>query len=360
MAKPKRAASKKSRQAPSTPAKSLGESIRVSDMLEALQQANAGKTIQAPRDATPELAQVFLELNALARRNAAPENPPLPIVSLPPEPRPIGSLTDAHERIADFTARLRDASMALDDACARIADLPSANAAHVNAQDMIRHVDQALERCHQGEESTHAANAQIFRTREVTLHATSVISNMGFRLEFMKNHADAVQAVLRELKMLMENAEILAARAGRHGASFHVIVDKAADLHGGIDAHIDDILELTSTLRNDSVGANSVVEVNCINREAEITNEIERSFAAIRESCTHARALAQGPAESMTRWKQATDCLQQAATVLSTIVPDAEALSTWSARLPTKNEQERIQCMDKTNEQWSAVLKLTK
>jgi len=330
------------------------ESIRVSELLDALQRLNQGRPIRAPRDAHPDVVKVFTELGNLAERRASAEPPSsvAPIVV-----KPIENLADANGRIRDLADRVWGASDALADVCSLVNGLPAVEEAQANADEAVRLVTECLEHCESGIEAILRTISDIYRTKESTQVAVSVISNLGFRLEAMKEICAAISTLSHELKVIGVNAQILAAQSGKQGPAFRVIAEKVEEAGKGIEGSVRDVEELISTIRGESMGAIGLVErsVHSVDPGVEQANTAERAIKHIVDRCTQLQALTRRPAESITSWKQAGDSLHRAVSTMTPILADTTALANWSSNLQTTTEQARNELMGKAIEQWAST-----
>jgi methyl-accepting chemotaxis protein len=362
MATRKRAAAKKSSRTSSKQSTTAGESIPVAELLEALQRVNEGKPIRAPRDAKPEVARVFQELKTLALRAGSSENGQAHADhrgngSSLPKNGAVPSLDEANERLRDLAERVHDASEALANAHSYVTDLPSGEQATANGNEMVRRLDEALEQCDRGEDAALRTISEIYRTKESMHLAVSVISTLGFRLEWLTGQCEALQALILELNLLMVNGQILAAQAGKHGVGFRAVIDRVAECRIAMDSNVREIQEMISTIRSESNGGISAIEnhAHSVDPGVEKANEAQRAFGHLRNACTEMRPLTQAALQSIASWKQATDCLHLAKTTVAAITTETDALTVWGANLQATGIDTRIQLLDKAIAQWNSA-----
>jgi methyl-accepting chemotaxis protein len=348
----KRSTSKKSTRASSKKSKPHGESIRVSELLEALQRINQGRPIRAPRDAHPDVVKVFSELGNLAERRISAEQPSsvTPIVA-----KPITNWAEANGRIGDLADRVCGASDALANVCSLVNGLPSVEETQANANELDRIVTECLEHCESGLEAVLRTISDIYRTRESTQEAVSVISNLGFRLEAMKEICATISNLSHELKVIGVNAQILVAQSGKHGPAFRFVAEKVEEIGKGIEGNVRDIEQLISTIGGESHGALGLVErgAHSVDPGVEQANTAERALKHIVDRCTQLQGLSRGPTNAIMSWKQATEGLRRVALAMNSISVETEALATWTSNTHSMAEQTRNELMGHAIEQWA-------
>ena len=194
-----------------------------------------------------------------------------------------------------------------------------------NANETARLSEEVAQDAERGAEAILKTIGEIYRIKESTQEAVSVISNLGSRIEAIGQILNVIDDVAEQTNLLALNAAIIAAQAGEHGKGFAVVADEIKDLAERAGASTKEIAELTKTIQNESKNAISAVERGAknVDRGVEVSNEAEHALKKILESSQKStnmvRAIARATVEQAKGSRQVTDAIGRIAETVQQI-----------------------------------------
>ncbi len=194
-----------------------------------------------------------------------------------------------------------------------------------NANETARLSEEVASDAELGAEAILKTIGEIYRIKESSQEAVSVISNLGFRIEAIGQILNVIDEVAEQTNLLALNAAIIAAQAGEHGKGFAVVADEIKDLAERAGASTKEIAELIKTIQSESKNAITAVERGAqnVDRGVEVSNEAERALKKILESSQKStnmvRAIARATVEQAKGSKQVTDAIGRIAETVQQI-----------------------------------------
>ncbi len=194
-----------------------------------------------------------------------------------------------------------------------------------NANETARLSEEVALDAERGAEAILKTIGEIYRIKESSQEAVSVISNLGTRIEAIGQILAVIDDVAEQTNLLALNAAIIAAQAGEHGKGFAVVADEIKDLAERAGGSTKEIAELIKTIQSESKNAIGAVERGAMNvgRGVEVSNEAERALKKILESSqkstTMGRAIARATVEQAKGSKQVTDAIGRIAETVQQI-----------------------------------------
>ncbi|MGH7327490.1 MAG: methyl-accepting chemotaxis protein, partial [Polyangiaceae bacterium] len=184
-----------------------------------------------------------------------------------------------------------------------------------NANETARLSEEVALDAEKGAEAILKTISEIYRIKESSQEAVSVISNLGSRIEAIGQIVNVIDDVAEQTNLLALNAAIIAAQAGEQGKGFAVVADEIKDLAERAGASTREITDLIKTIQAESKNAIVAVERGALNvdRGVEVSNEAERALKKILESSQKStnmvRAIARATVEQAKGSKQVTDAI---------------------------------------------------
>jgi methyl-accepting chemotaxis protein len=194
-----------------------------------------------------------------------------------------------------------------------------------NANETARLSEEVATDAEKGAEAILKTIGEIYRIKESSQEAVSVISNLGFRIEAIGQILQVIDDVAEQTNLLALNAAIIAAQAGEHGKGFAVVADEIKDLAERAGGSTKEIAELIKTIQSESKNAINAVErgAHNVDRGVEVSNEAERALKKILESSQKStnmvRAIARATVEQAKGSKQVTDAIGRIAETVQQI-----------------------------------------
>jgi methyl-accepting chemotaxis protein len=194
-----------------------------------------------------------------------------------------------------------------------------------NANETARLSEEVALDAERGAEAILKTIGEIYRIKESSQEAVSVISNLGTRIEAIGQILQVIDDVAEQTNLLALNAAIIAAQAGEHGKGFAVVADEIKDLAERAGGSTKEIAELIKTIQSESKNAIGAVERGAqnVSRGVEVSNEAERALKKILESSqkstTMVRAIARATVEQAKGSKQVTDAIGRIAETVQQI-----------------------------------------
>jgi methyl-accepting chemotaxis protein len=194
-----------------------------------------------------------------------------------------------------------------------------------NANETARLSEEVAMDAEKGAEAILKTISEIYRIKESSQEAVSVISNLNFRIEAIGQILDTIDEVAEQTNLLALNAAILSAQAGEHGKGFQVVAEQIKELADRSSASTKDISDLIKTIQQESKNAIAAVErgAHNVDRGVEVSNEAERALKKITESSQKStnmvRAIARATVEQAKGSKQVTDAIGRIAETVQQI-----------------------------------------
>lgn len=194
-----------------------------------------------------------------------------------------------------------------------------------NANETARLSEEVAMDAEKGAEAILKTISEIYRIKESSQEAVSVISNLNFRIEAIGQILDTIDEVAEQTNLLALNAAILSAQAGEHGKGFQVVAEQIKELADRSSASTKDISDLIKTIQQESKNAIAAVERGALRVESgvEVSNEAERALKKITESSQKStnmvRAIARATVEQAKGSKQVTDAIGRIAETVQQI-----------------------------------------
>ncbi len=194
-----------------------------------------------------------------------------------------------------------------------------------NANETARLSEEVALDAEKGAEAILKTISEIYRIKESSQEAVSVISNLGSRIEAIGQIVNVIDDVAEQTNLLALNAAIIAAQAGEQGKGFAVVADEIKDLAERAGASTREITDLIKTIQAESKNAITAVErgAHNVDRGVEVSNEAERALKKILESSQKStnmvRAIARATVEQAKGSKQVTDAIGRIAETVQQI-----------------------------------------
>jgi len=194
-----------------------------------------------------------------------------------------------------------------------------------NANETARLSEEVANDAERGAEAILKTIGEIYRIKESSQEAVSVISNLGSRIDAIGQILNVIDEVAEQTNLLALNAAIIAAQAGEHGKGFAVVADEIKDLAERAGASTKEIADLIKTIQAESKNAITAVERGAqnVDRGVEVSNEAERALKKILESSQKStnmvRAIARATVEQAKGSKQVTDAIGRIAETVQQI-----------------------------------------
>ena len=189
---------------------------------------------------------------------------------------------------------------------------------------------------------------EIYRIKESSQEAVSVISSLGSRIEAIGQIVNVIDDVAEQTNLLALNAAIIAAQAGEQGKGFAVVADEIEDLAERAGASTREITDLIKTVQAESKNAITAVErgAHNVDRGVEVSNEAERALKKILESSQKStnmvRAIARATVEQAKGSKQVTDAIGRIAETVQQIAAATAQQARGSELIMRSAEKMRI------------------
>lgn len=194
-----------------------------------------------------------------------------------------------------------------------------------NANETARLSEEVAHDAEKGAEAILKTISEIYRIKESSGEAVSVIGNLGSRIEAIGQIVGVIDEVAEQTNLLALNAAILAAQSGEHGKGFAVVADEIKDLAERAAGSTKEIADLVKTIQSESKNAMTAVERSShnVDRGVEVSNEAERALKKILESSQKStnmvRAIARATVEQAKGSKQVTDAIGRIAETVQQI-----------------------------------------
>jgi len=217
-----------------------------------------------------------------------------------------------------------------------------------NANETARLSEEVALDAEKGAEAILKTISEIYRIKESSQEAVSVISNLGSRIEAIGQIVNVIDDVAEQTNLLALNAAIIAAQAGEQGKGFAVVADEIKDLAERAGASTREITDLIKTVQAESKNAISAVErgAHNVDRGVEVSNEAERALKKILESSQKStnmvRAIARATVEQAKGSKQVTDAIGRIAETVQQIAAATAQQARGSELIMKSAEKMRI------------------
>jgi methyl-accepting chemotaxis protein len=217
-----------------------------------------------------------------------------------------------------------------------------------NANETARLSEEVALDAEKGAEAILKTIGEIYRIKESSQEAVSVISSLGSRIEAIGQIVNVIDDVAEQTNLLALNAAIIAAQAGEQGKGFAVVADEIKDLAERAGASTREITDLIKTVQSESKNAITAVERGALNvdRGVEVSNEAERALKKILESSQKStnmvRAIARATVEQAKGSKQVTDAIGRIAETVQQIAAATAEQARGSELIMKSAEKMRI------------------
>jgi methyl-accepting chemotaxis protein len=217
-----------------------------------------------------------------------------------------------------------------------------------NANETARLSEEVALDAEKGAEAILKTISEIYRIKESSQEAVSVISNLGSRIEAIGQIVNVIDDVAEQTNLLALNAAIIAAQAGEQGKGFAVVADEIKDLAERAGASTREITDLIKTVQAESKNAITAVErgAHNVDRGVEVSNEAERALKKILESSQKStnmvRAIARATVEQAKGSKQVTDAIGRIAETVQQIAAATAEQARGSELIMKSAEKMRI------------------
>jgi methyl-accepting chemotaxis protein len=217
-----------------------------------------------------------------------------------------------------------------------------------NANETARLSEEVALDAEKGAEAILKTISEIYRIKESSQEAVSVISNLGSRIEAIGQIVNVIDDVAEQTNLLALNAAIIAAQAGEQGKGFAVVADEIKDLAERAGASTREITDLIKTVQAESKNAITAVErgAHNVDRGVEVSNEAERALKKILESSQKStnmvRAIARATVEQAKGSKQVTDAIGRIAETVQQIAAATSEQARGSELIMKSAEKMRI------------------
>jgi methyl-accepting chemotaxis protein len=217
-----------------------------------------------------------------------------------------------------------------------------------NANETARLSEEVALDAEKGAEAILKTIGEIYRIKESSQEAVSVISSLGSRIEAIGQIVNVIDDVAEQTNLLALNAAIIAAQAGEQGKGFAVVADEIKDLAERAGTSTREITDLIKTVQSESKNAITAVERGALNvdRGVEVSNEAERALKKILESSQKStnmvRAIARATVEQAKGSKQVTDAIGRIAETVQQIAAATAEQARGSELIMKSAEKMRI------------------
>jgi methyl-accepting chemotaxis protein len=194
-----------------------------------------------------------------------------------------------------------------------------------NAYETARLSEQVSRDSEQGVESLQKTMAGIRRIKESSGSASTVIEQLGRRIQEIGNIVDVIDDVAEQTNLLALNAAIIAAQAGEHGKGFAVVADEIKDLAERTGASTKEIADLIRSVQTEAVNAVTAMNqgVRSVDEGVELGKETEGALKKIQDSAHKStqmvKAIARATVEQARGSKEVTGSIQRIAATVETI-----------------------------------------
>ena len=219
-----------------------------------------------------------------------------------------------------------------------------------NANETARLSEEVALDAEKGAEAILKTIGEIFRIKESSQEAVSVISNLGSRIEAIGQIVNVIDDVAEQTNLLALNAAIIAAQAGEQGKGFAVVADEIKDLAERAGASTREITDLIKTVQAESKNAIAAVERGAHNVDRGVEG-VERSRArpeerkssrAPRRAPTWSARSRGRPVEQAKGSKQVTDAIGRIAETVQQIAAATAEQARGSELIMKSAEKMRI------------------
>jgi methyl-accepting chemotaxis protein len=217
-----------------------------------------------------------------------------------------------------------------------------------NANETARLSEEVALDAEKGAEAILKTISEIYRIKESSQEAVSVISTLGSRIEAIGQIVNVIDDVAEQTNLLALNAAIIAAQAGEQGKGFAVVADEIKDLAERAGTSTREITDLIKTVQAESKNAIAAVErgAHNVDRGVEVSNEAERALKKILESSQKStnmvRAIARATVEQAKGSKQVTDAIGRIAETVQQIAAATAQQARGSELIMKSAEKMRV------------------
>jgi methyl-accepting chemotaxis protein len=336
-------------------AQALGASLRTLTEGVASLLDTSEESVRTIKDATSSLRELAQHVEVLAasaeessssilEMTATNEEVAGSIVDLAGSVREtVGSIEEMAFSIKEVARNVDALSLTAEETSSSMNEMDvSIDQVQSNANETARLSEEVAHDAERGAEAILKTIGEIYRIKESSQEAVSVISNLGSRIDAIGQILNVIDDVAEQTNLLALNAAIIAAQAGEHGKGFAVVADEIKDLAERAGASTKEIADLIKTIQSESKNAILAVErgAHNVDRGVEVSNEAERALKKILESSQKStnmvRAIARATVEQAKGSKQVTDAIGRIAETVQQIAA-ATAQQARSSELVIKS-----------------------
>jgi methyl-accepting chemotaxis protein len=216
-----------------------------------------------------------------------------------------------------------------------------------NANETARLSEEVARDAETGAEAILKTIGEIYRIKESSQEAVSVIANLGSKIDAIGQILNVIDEVAEQTNLLALNAAIIAAQAGEHGKGFAVVADEIKDLAERAGASTKEIADLIKTIQYESKKAIQAVEHGAqnVDRGVQVSNDAERALKKILESSQKStnmvRAIARATVEQAKGSRQVTDAIGRIAETVQQIAAATAEQARGSELIMSSGEKMR-------------------
>jgi methyl-accepting chemotaxis protein len=216
-----------------------------------------------------------------------------------------------------------------------------------NANETARLSEEVARDAETGAEAILKTIGEIYRIKESSQEAVSVIANLGSKIDAIGQILNVIDEVAEQTNLLALNAAIIAAQAGEHGKGFAVVADEIKDLAERAGASTKEIADLIKTIQAESRNAITAVERGAqnVDRGVQVSNDAERALKKILESSQKStnmvRAIARATVEQAKGSRQVTDAIGRIAETVQQIAAATAEQARGSELIMSSGEKMR-------------------
>lgn len=228
----------------------------------------------------------------------------------------VASIEEMHFSIKEVAGNVDALASTAEDTAASMQEMDiSIDQVQSNANETARLSEEVRRDAEHGAQSIAKTIGEIFRIKESSQEAVSVISNLASQIDAIGRILSVIDEVAEQTNLLALNAAIIAAQAGEHGKGFAVVAEQIKDLAERSGASTKEIADLIKKIQKQSSLAIQAVERGAKNvaRGVEVSNAADSALQKILESSEKStdmvRAIARATVEQAKGSRQVTDSI---------------------------------------------------
>lgn len=228
----------------------------------------------------------------------------------------VASIEEMHFSIKEVAGNVDALASTAEDTAASMQEMDiSIDQVQSNANETARLSEEVRRDAEHGAQSIAKTISEIFRIKESSQEAVSVISNLASQIDAIGRILSVIDEVAEQTNLLALNAAIIAAQAGEHGKGFAVVAEQIKDLAERSGASTKEIADLIKKIQKQSSLAIQAVERGAknVDRGVEVSNAADSALQKILESSEKStdmvRAIARATVEQAKGSRQVTDSI---------------------------------------------------